>query len=427
MPSYLLVTGNSAGATQLKALTRYTFPCGFLSLVATEANQQLIARDTYILSGLYVYVTANTQENSTTVTTRISTAGGGNGTQTLSIATTLTGAFTDAVHTDALATGDLFDTRIVTPAGATGKSITFTSFSYLLTTVSNTTPILASTGSTSLEGTGTCFWPIIGRFGVLTANNEARVTYTVRVATTLSNFRIYLSSNSATWACQIYIRVNGANGNETIAIPSSTSGAFEDITNSDNVAVGQKINFGGGTLNLYCTATTSQVKSNSAGQQIAAGADGTTTLAAALTRYLPVEGSSQSFQATEASAQVTARASFTAKNLFVNIPTNSVDGATTFDLRYTSGNTGLTYSVPASTTGTFEDTTHTYDFTSAILLCWQVVTGGTTGTMVITCIGFELAQPVAPPVAPAFKLKMIPKRPWNRMSRLYSSLSLKGG
>ncbi len=384
-PSYLLVTGISAGVAQAVSLTRYTFPCGFLALVSTEANTQLIARDSYTLSNLYCFVNANTITNGTTVRSRIA---GANGNQLLSIPASTTGAFTDSVNSDSLVDGNLFDTSIVTPAG--GTSIIFDSFSYILTTASNTTPILACTGSASLNGdvANPNFVVPVGR--ITKAFIENNVKYTFRVASTLSNFRVYCSIYAGITAT-LRVRINGSNGNEVVSIIGS--GAFEDVTNTDSIVVGQTLNFYYASEAGYTPSFTSmQVKSNSAGRQVAVATGGTATLACALTGYLPVEGSSQSFQATEAKAQVTARASFTTKNMFVNVPTNSVNNGSTFNLRYTGGNTGLTVSVPASTTGTFEDITHTYDFVAADLLNWRVVTGGSSGTMVITCIGFELAQ-----------------------------------
>lgn len=52
-------------------------------------------------------------------------------------------------------------------------------------------------------------------------------------------------------------------------------------------------------------------------------------------------------------------------------------------------------------------------------------TSHTTDQFLYCVMGFVAYHAGA--AAPAFKLKMIPKRPWNRMSRLYKSLSLKGG
>jgi hypothetical protein len=67
----------------------------------------------------------------------------------------------------------------------------------------------------------------------------------------------------------------------------------------------------------------------------------------------------------------------------------------------------MSVSIPANTTGAFEDTVNTDDFVAADLLNWQVITGGTGGTMLINYIGFELAQPAAAPTSGSMAAKLV--------------------
>lgn len=398
MPNYLLVTGISGGATQAKNLTRFIHPIGYVAFNATEAFQQLIARDSYILSNLFVYVSANTITNTTTVRSRKQTPPGAaaNGNQSVSIPNSTTGAFTDSVNADSLVNGDLFCTSSVTPN--VGTSIIYTIFSYILSTLSNTTPILAVTGSTTQDKVDTRYIYVEGN----TKGNvtEIKTYYKLRVAATLSNMRVYVSANTVTADSTLRIRINADYGNQAVTILASTTGAFEDTTNSDNISSGQNVNYEliTGWTGTSLTYTSIQVKSNSLGRQLATGYPGTDVLVFGTTTYVTVEGISQSFNSDETLVQATARVSFTAKNMYVNvITTNSLNGSTTFRLRKNTGNSNLVVSVGAGLTGQFEDIdpTHTTDFVAADLINWSVVTGGTSGSIIIGCIGFELKQPIA--------------------------------
>jgi len=404
MPNYLPVAAKTAGKTvALPGTTLYFAPCGDMEDVTAEASSQLIARDSYTLKNLYVRVTANSLDGATTIRSKVNSV---NGNQSVSIGAGATGVFEDAVNTDNLVNGDLFCTEVV--YGGTGGSITHTIFSYILSTASNTTPILATTccyGSVN----GTQYAPIIGSLAALTST-ETRSQYRFRVAATLSNLRTYVSFNTVAVTSTVRTRKNTANGAQSVSIPGTATGAFEDALNTDIIASGDNVNFqaiqgGAGTLAL----TLIQLKSNSAGEQIGAASVSLASLGDGLTRYVAIGGISQSFTATEANVQVSARTPFTAKNMYVLIGSNSINGATTFRMRKNGGNGNMSVSVPAATTGQFEDTVNTDGFVAANLLNWQIITGGTSGTMVINCIGFELEQPTAPPPGAAIGGSMAAK------------------
>ena len=390
MPSYPLVAGHSTGGTTTTG-TVYHNPAGGLAVSAVEARLQAVARDSYTLANLYVRIIANGTTASSTVRSRKNTA---NGAQSVSIGAGATGVFQDSVNSDSLVAGDLFNTQRVVGAGG---SLTLTIIAYTLATASNTTPILIAGDVTSLSvGFGATTYAPIG--GEARYNGtEARSQYIFRVAATLSNFRIFVRSNTLDNGTTVRTRKNAADGAQSVSVPASTTGAYEDTVNSDSVASGDAVAYQvvtGGTAGSFAISIW-QLKSNSAGRQVIAANPDTGTIGSGLTRYVPLEAGVQSYAATEANTQVAAQAGLTAKNLFVRVPTNSINGNTTFTLRQNAGDSALAVSVGSGATGTFEDTSNTVSCVAADLLDWGVVTGGTSGSMVITYIGFELAQPGA--------------------------------
>jgi len=392
MPNYLLVAGNGVGVDVDDMDIWYFLACGCLHHRVAEGQCQLIARDSYTLKNLYCHLIVNTMDDTTTVQSRVN---GGNGNQVINIPTVTTGTFEDAANTDALVTGDLFDTKVASASGS--GTTTFTVISYILSTVTNTTPILATVGNISLFQNSTRYIGLGGEIGW--SNTEVEGQYRFRVAATLSNLRVYLTTNNHTTATTARTRVNGGNGNQSVSIGAGATGAFEDAVNTDNIASGDNVNYQVVTgITTTSAWTLFQVKSNSAGRQVIAGLiSTTTTLGNGLTRYLPCETDCQAFALVEARTQTEANAAFNAKNMYVYISANTLDGATTFRLRKNSGNSNLVVSVGAGLTGQFEDIVNTDSFVAADLLNWSVITGGTGGTIAIHYIGFELEQPAAPP------------------------------
>jgi hypothetical protein len=54
---------------------------------------------------------------------------------------------------------------------------------------------------------------------------------------------VNVSANTHSTSTVITFRINGANGNQTITIPASTTGYFEDAVNTDAVVVNDDVNF----------------------------------------------------------------------------------------------------------------------------------------------------------------------------------------
>ena len=392
MAAWLIMAGTSFGdIAEPAGATGYVSAFGYGTAVGTETWMDCLARGSYIWANLYVRVISNGVLAASTLRSRKNAV---NGNQSVSIPASTTGVFRDTTNTDSLASGDLFNFQVVTGAGGTDLLCNIVT-STLKTVGDSNIPILCTVGDRTLASA--IVFLSLGGSALATAT-EARTQYIVRVAATLSSLRFRISENTRDGASTGRTRINGVNGAQSVSIPASTAGNFEDIVNTDAVAVGNSVNYqlvpGGASGTI--TARVIQVKSTSVGRQVIASYVDVGTVAFGTTAYYPAEGLGQDPTATEANVQGLAQVNFATKNLFVRSPTNSVNGASTIRTRRNTGNGNLSVSIPASTTGTFEDTTRGDEFYPGDLINYQIVTGGAAGSIVITQIGFELAQLAAP-------------------------------
>lgn len=374
--------------------TLYCPPSGSIGVTnmnTTEALAQARARDQYALSGLYVTVTANTLTGTTTATLR---KNGANASQAVSIGAGLTGAFQDTLNSDSLASGDLFCTRFVTGAGGL-DALTVAVVAYNLRSPTGTSILIISNpGQDILSAGATRYQPIGGaRF---TDTTESWVQYTFRVAATLSNLRVLVQVNSRNGATTIRTRKNGANGNQSVSIGASTTGDFEDTTNADPVSPGDLINYqevaGGSSGNIRYGVLQMKLQGTRAVKVMIAGSTDGNSIGINLTAYIPLEGG-QSITTLEASARVTCAAPYTARNgLFKTSKANTWNGTTTATLRKNGASQTITMTIPASTTGTYEDTANQDSFAVGDTIDWVFITaGGSAGTFWYGFVGVELA------------------------------------
>lgn len=402
MPQWLLVASHGKGVSQNSGLTNYISIGGSIAdLSGTETRIQAIARDTYTLADLLVRVIANDLDGTTIVRTR---ENAGNGNQSVSILTTQTGTFQDAVNSDVLVDGGLFNYQIVT-AGSSG-AIDISIISTTLATASNNTPIIGGSGRTFA---GTSYCAIVGGMpyagGSSCSATEAHAQYTFRTAAILSNLRFYYDLYNYEDGV-VRVRINGVDGNLVISIPAAGTGIFEDAVNSDSISVGDEVCLEftpgtptGGGASLVIQGLS--LKSSSLSRQTAcadAGPYSTQDWDAIL--YFAPEGPIQSdaqAATTEANVQCLTRMAFDAKNFFVNVKTNTVNGARTVTTRINGGDGSLSVSVGAAATGFFEDLVNTDTLADDDLYNYKVGTGGTEGTTDFSVIGFEQQEPTAPP------------------------------
>lgn len=395
MPSWLTGCAGGGASVFTTGTTYYLPPMGCSrAIVRPEAALQAIARDSYTWANLFVRVTANAATADTVVSSRVD---GANGSQSVTIPAGTTGTFEDTVNSDSLVDGSLFNSQLVVGAGG---DITLGVIFYTLSTVSNTTPILCTADANRIWYSTVVAHARIG--GALYPTDETNVLYIVWAATTLSNLRVYVHASDSSQSSVVRTRINQANGNLLVTITAGTTGSFEDTINTDSVSVGQTLNYILGPVLLAgtgsCFFTLLQMKSTSTGRQLVVGYAHGGSIAFAVTRYGAVEsGTYPTAAGTESNIQTEAQIAFTLANLFARANTNTLDGATTVRSRKNTANGNLLISIGAGLTGSFEDTTNSDSIVATDLVNYQVVSGGTVGSITLNIMGSELQQPVGQP------------------------------
>lgn len=191
-----------------------------------------------------------------------------------------------------------------------------------------------------------------------TGNSGAQVKF--YNAGALSNLRVYVSAYSVNGDTTIRTRKNGANGSQSFTIPNgSGSGYYYDDTNTDSVSAGDlfavQVVTGGSSGSIGMTSIAC-VFAATTGTATIWGANASNTLSRNTVYYRPVAGDLTA-NTTESNCQVRVKNAGTIKNFRVKINTNSIntDGSTCPRINGADV-TGMTITLPASTTGIYEDT-----------------------------------------------------------------------
>lgn len=365
--------------SQLSARTRYN-PCVSTngSLIDTEAFTQVTYRTSGVLSNLWVAVYLNNLDGTTTIRTRVN---GSNGNQVVSIGSSTTGTFEDASNIDSVVAGDEVNVSSVT-TGTTG-TVTVGTIDTIFSSNTSTLIRLAEydSGGTSLTfNSNTEFCTAVG--SPQTASSEVETKLDVSIAGTLKNMFVYIGANTRVNTSTYKSRVNGADGTLAVSITASSTGIFEDTSNSDSIAANDDINYsltqgaGGGTLEVYLVSTEFETTDNTF--FTSSSNAGGSTVNAALTRYINLAGNASARNG-EDQANSKLNMSAVASNLVIYISANTVTASSTFALRKNGSTTSLSISIGASTTGAFEDASNTVPLVSTDLVN-HILTTGSTGT-----------------------------------------------
>lgn len=350
-----------------------------------ESERQVRYRTAGTLSKLYVTILTN-DRGASTLRLRKNAA---NANQVLSITASTTGEFEDAVNTDAVASGDDFNKQLITGAGGT-------TFMYKVTRLlfsSNTlTDILFTCNASNINSAATEFNPIVGSPTSLGTENFNRIK--IQTAGTFKNLGVFVSANTRDADVSYRLRVNAANVNQVVTIPTVTTGWFEDLVNTDVIAAADFVGYstvGAGTAGVV-TIETSKVEFQTTNSSFMFGGARSVSTAAATTVFYPLAGDAFS-SATEANVVADAGTPFTASFLGVFLASNAVTAASTWRFRKNAADGNQVASIAASTSGHFEDAVNTDSVIATDSLGIQLATGAT-GTTLNTR-GYEMLATVA--------------------------------
>ena len=345
------------------------------SLGGTAAQGRVTNRSSAgTLKNFYANVTTNSNTNTVTLAVRIN---GSVANLSISVTSGTTGVLSDLSGSDAVADGDTFNHTAA--FGASGVA-----FACLLGVQYETSgqfifqpgagiggPVTQSTASTSY------FSSSAGRISLSTSENVSR--HSAIGATTISKLQFQVSANARSTSTVIISRNNGADGNQTATVTASSTGLFEDTSNSDSVSDGNyystKYTLGTGSGSFTIRFNSYRVQTAGESQCIIYGGTGFALAAAASAN----RSFANNLKTGGAPVPMGARAS----NLYADISANTVSAASSITLRIAGSNTALTASITANTTGRFIDTTHTVQMAAADLIDVNVTAGGTGTTLTV--------------------------------------------
>lgn len=339
----------------------------------TNSTTESIAQTLMRSGGTATFLFINLASNSITVTNTITFRDNSTtGNMTISITASTTGIFEDTSNSDTISAGDLIN--ISYPSQSSGTfSATVVGFIFSATT--NTVTRLAAMGNVTYNNLGVIALDGLSKATTTEANAKCRQ----QNAGTLKNLAVNVTSSDGAQADTLISRQNGANGNLTLSIPKSTTGWFEDTSNSDTISGGDDFNYKFSSANIIgCrTLTSDYITTDTTGQCLAADTAQATTIATNKTQYFALKGAGKGGNAAETKVQRTARGAFTFQDLTINLLTNTITNTSTFTLRANAAGAGPSVSITASTTGVFSDLINTYVSIDTDLINYQIVTAST--------------------------------------------------
>lgn len=225
--------------------------------------------------------------------------------------------------------------------------------------------------------------------------SEALAQHNFRYPGKLTNLFVRSVTNTASGASTVKTRINGADGNLTVSIPATTTGKFEDTSNSDTIALNDLVCYqfvnGGGANNTWAGVSVSFLPTDSTVTVQMMGVGVTfpvivfSTPSATVFGRVTGEGGNS---ATETNAEITWNQTFTAQYGFARVTTNGRASASTLTSRKNQADGNIVISITGSTTGLFEDTTHTDSIVSGDETDWKFQTGTGTGNISIQNWGY---------------------------------------
>lgn len=322
-------------------------------------------------AGVYSMASVFVQSSSGTATITFR-KNGSNGSQVISIGSSLTGWFQDTTHTDTVSNGDSVCLQVVTSSGVTLAGAITCMF-----TPSGGTAV-GYYGQGNVRGpngsAGTWYnWLA----GIAQSNSliEAQVQTVWRAAGTFSGLSMF--PNSGSQQPSVNFRNTGVTGNQVLT--AGGSGARQtDTTHTDTVASGDKIALLTGSNDRWSSVYMRFTSSDDHYEILCGNMGGVNNGS----HYFSVFGETSSPGTTESRVQAKVPIGITLSKLRINVSLNvALNGTTTFNSRINGSSGNLTVAVPFGTTGFFEDTTHSDTLTAGDLFNSIAVGTQTSGSV----------------------------------------------
>lgn len=300
------------------------------------------------------------------------------GNMVIAIGDSMTGEFEDTTNTDTIVATNTVSLQIATGAG--GTTYTFNMSRFLFSANSSTVTPAGTQGDT-ISGT-TNYTPIGGGNATVTIEiNQQAKSY---ITGTWRNLGAYSASNTRDGAIVVNARINGANGTQSVTMPAGTTGWFEDLVNTDAIAPADLLCYQrvpGGTVG---SVSINMIKSDiiTENKTFLLTGNHSNSQAANTVGFLPIAGMVVG-NGTENNVSITSGLAFTAANLSLYVSGNGVTADSQFRLRKNGADGNLLLTIPASTTGFFQDTVNTDSIIPTDVINYSLTTGATGTNLVI--------------------------------------------
>lgn len=203
------------------------------------------------------------------------------------------------------------------------------------------------------------------------SDTEAYTQKVIRTAGVFSNLWLALRWNDfpSNVSSVITLRVDGADGNQSISIPGSQTGFYQDITHVDAVTAGKKVNFkivtpagAGKVITIANMSVMFFPDDRSLTMSLATLFQGYSSSSNTVL-YIQLGGNYNN-ATFEANVTNDINITGTIKNMTVYVSANTKGGAVVWRIRKNSGNGNVGVSVGAAATGVFEDTANSDSLTA---------------------------------------------------------------
>jgi hypothetical protein len=240
-------------------------------------------------------------------------------------------------------------------------------------------------GLSGIVGTTATLYNSIG--GVDEQSSETLVQVIYRTAGVFSAFQAFVTSNTGDVSTPVVLRKNGSDATQTVSIPAGTTGRYVDSVHSDTIVSGDALSvalrFANTTGQVYVSqlALIFQAATLTVKKHVNSGLN----LNGAIIRYSPIDGQGQDAGSGEVNSQCRLTNNASWANLQIYASANNVNAATACTFRNNGADTPVVVSVPAATTGSFEDTTHSTTTTIGDLVDVKLdASASNTGSISIT-------------------------------------------
>lgn len=227
-------------------------------------------------------------------------------------------------------------------------------------------------------------------------STEAHVQTYITHAGTWSGFSLYFRSANASGDSTFTVRVNGVDTAITITVPQSTTGFFQDLTNSVHVDPGDLVSIGftttGGTATSAPSITTlfESDSGDSIQYNMALDPDGYSS--SLNPRFFRVSGNLNGSPTVEADNQALMQHDGSIEAIGAYVSSNSRTTTTTFTARVNGSDGANTFAVATTATGLFMDTSHSDAFVATDLINGTYTWASGSGTIIIRNFQYTLVS-----------------------------------